>query len=114
MLLRSVLTHLPRAGINPQWALLYWPQTTRQYVSAYVALAGDFHGTAESLLLCGAPQLSPCAASVYQQVRVSINLPTRSDPIQTIGSKYLAAQNKRGNTDLLNGRTVRVCDSKRD
>lgn len=38
-------------GLNPQWALIFWP-STKKLVSNYIALSGDFHGTDEGLLLC--------------------------------------------------------------
>ncbi|SGY40185.1 BQ5605_C003g02335 [Microbotryum silenes-dioicae] len=72
----AVIGHSQGAGLNIPWALQFWP-STQALVSRFIALAGDFHGTAESKLLCGA-SVSFCAASVKQQ---------------TIGSRYLAAQN---------------------
>ncbi|SCV67057.1 BQ2448_5703 [Microbotryum intermedium] len=72
----AIIGHSQGAGLNVPWALHFWP-STQALVSSFIALAGDFHGTAESELLCGAPA-SFCAASVKQQTK---------------GSRYLAAQN---------------------
>jgi len=79
--------HSQGAGLNIQWALLYWP-STRNMVSRYIALSGDFHGTSEGPLFCSAEDLARqgCQVSVIQQ---------------SIGSMYLAAQNHRGNTALV-------------
>lgn len=46
-----VVGHSQGAGLNIQWALLYWT-STRALVSRYIALAGDFHGTSEGPLFC--------------------------------------------------------------
>lgn len=40
----TLIGHSQGAGLTPQWALDFWP-STRAYVSAYVAIAGMFHGT---------------------------------------------------------------------
>lgn len=62
--------------MNPQWALIFWPSIQR-LVQQYIALAGDFRGTAGGLLLCN-PITSSCVPSVWQQ---------------TTGSNYMRAQN---------------------
>lgn len=79
--------HSQGAGLLIQWALLYWP-STRQLVSRYIALSGDFHGTDEGPLLCTLEDLyrEGCQAAVVQQ---------------SSGSHYLAAQNHRGNQALV-------------
>ena len=46
--------------------------------SKYFALAGDFKGTGEGLLLCNPLKTPSCLPSIWQQ---------------TLGSNYLAAQN---------------------
>lgn len=60
----SIVGHSQGAGLNPQWALLFWP-STRAYVEDYVGLAADFHGTAEGPLACVALDLleGGCEAS---------------------------------------------------
>lgn len=74
----------PRYSSPFRWSLLYWP-STRNMVSRYIALSGDFHGTSEGPLFCSAEDLARqgCQVSIIQQ---------------SIGSMYLAAQNHRGNT----------------
>ncbi|SCZ95956.1 BZ3500_MvSof-1268-A1-R1_Chr8-1g09908 [Microbotryum saponariae] len=72
----AVIGHSQGAGLNIPWALQFWP-STQALVSSFIALAGDFHGTTTSVLLCGTA-VSFCAASVKQQTK---------------GSRYLAAQN---------------------
>ncbi|SGY19616.1 BQ5605_C014g07703 [Microbotryum silenes-dioicae] len=72
----AVIGHSQGAGLNIPWALQFWP-STQALVSSFIALAGDFHGTGGSKLLCGAA-VSYCGPSVTQQ---------------TTGSRYLAAQN---------------------
>ncbi|KAF8330872.1 uncharacterized protein EI90DRAFT_1106712 [Cantharellus anzutake] len=83
----SIIGHSQGAGLNPQWALDFWP-SIRQYVSDYIALAGDFHGTLEGPVSCLSQDLlhSGCYPSVAQQ---------------TAGSKYLEAQNERGGSALV-------------
>lgn len=71
----SIIGHSQGGGLNPQWALTFWPSTQR-LVTQYIALAGDFHGTVSGRLLCNG--ITPCGASIWQQ---------------SVGSKYLAAQN---------------------
>lgn len=74
----STIGHSQGAGLNIQWALQFYPSTI-PLVQNYIGLAPDFKGTAESLALClkgvGHPT---CAKSVWQQ---------------TVGSRYLKAQN---------------------
>ncbi|OCF40558.1 hypothetical protein I317_05649 [Kwoniella heveanensis CBS 569] len=76
-----------QGNINIQWALEFWP-SMRQYVSGFVSLAGDFHGTAEGPLLCTGQDLlqAGCEPSVLQQ---------------SVGSLYLAAQNSKGGSALV-------------
>lgn len=77
----SVIGHSQGGGLNIQWPLVFYPSLI-PLVQNYIGLAPDFKGTAESLLLChkelGAAGVPTCAQSVWQQ---------------TVGSKYLAAQN---------------------
>jgi hypothetical protein len=82
-----VVGHSQGAGLNIQWALLYWT-STRALVSRYIALAGDFHGTTEGPLFCAPYQLLGigCEASLIQQ---------------SVGSHYITAQNVRGNQALV-------------
>lgn len=98
--------HSQGAGLNIQWALLYWP-STRKLVSRYIgehlyltrfidplmylyitALSGDFHGTVEGPIACLAQDLlrGGCLPAIIQQ---------------TVGSHMLAAQNVRGNQSLV-------------
>ncbi|WVF66956.1 hypothetical protein IAT40_001699 [Kwoniella sp. CBS 6097] len=76
-----------QGNINIRWALEFWP-SMRQYVSGFVSLAGDFHGTAEGPLLCTGQDLlqAGCEPSVLQQ---------------SVGSHYLAAQNSKGGSALV-------------
>ncbi|KAM0748055.1 alpha/beta-hydrolase [Meredithblackwellia eburnea MCA 4105] len=73
----SIIGHSQGAGLNPQWALVFWP-SIQPLVSNYIALAPDFHGTIEVILLCTKLNIPTCEPSVWQQ---------------TVGSNYLAAQN---------------------
>ncbi|KAM0792090.1 hypothetical protein ACM66B_004794 [Microbotryomycetes sp. NB124-2] len=76
----NIIGHSQGAGINPQWAVTFWP-SIRSSITNYIALAPDFHGTTQGLLLCNpltAGVNATCNPSVWQQ---------------TFGSKYLAAQN---------------------
>ncbi|KAK4052968.1 hypothetical protein OIO90_004092 [Microbotryomycetes sp. JL221] len=70
----SAIGHSQGGGLNIQWALLFWP-STRPLVQNYIALSGDFKGTALGYLLT-VPQLA--TESIIQQ---------------TVPSKYLTAQN---------------------
>lgn len=76
-----------QGNINIQWALAFWP-SVRQYVTGFISLAGDFHGTAEGPLLCTAQNIvqGGCSPSVFQQ---------------SVGSNYLAAQNTIGGSALV-------------
>ncbi|KAL7421652.1 hypothetical protein Q5752_003421 [Cryptotrichosporon argae] len=76
-----------QGNINIQWALEFWP-STRDYVSGFVSLAGDFHGTAEGPLLCVGQDLleGGCEPGVLQQ---------------NVGSHYLAALNAQGGSALV-------------
>lgn len=77
----SAIGHSQGGGLNIQWPLIFWPSLI-PLVQNYIGLAPDFKGTAQSLLLChqelGALGVPTCAQSVWQQ---------------TVGSKYLGAQN---------------------
>ncbi|KAK4052967.1 hypothetical protein OIO90_004091 [Microbotryomycetes sp. JL221] len=76
----SIIGHSQGAGVNPQWAITFWP-SIRSLISQYIALAPDFKGTTQGLLLCNpvaGGALPTCNPSLWQQ---------------TAGSKYLAAQN---------------------
>lgn len=46
----GIVSH-SQGGLNVQWALDFWP-SYRPLVSAFVALAGDFHGTGEGPPAC--------------------------------------------------------------
>ncbi|KAF8313460.1 alpha/beta-hydrolase [Clavulina sp. PMI_390] len=83
----AAIAHSQGAGLNVQWALDFWP-STRAYVSDYIALAPDFHGTIEGPFSCVSEDLlaGGCHYSVLQQ---------------TVGSKYLNAQNMRGGSALV-------------
>ncbi|GAA5822314.1 hypothetical protein JCM5353_001569 [Sporobolomyces roseus] len=72
---------------NIQWALDFWP-AYRPLVSAFVALAADFHGTLQGPLACAVQDLTSggCNPSVIQQ---------------TTGSHYLDALNVKGNVALV-------------
>ncbi|KAK4048801.1 hypothetical protein OIV83_004567 [Microbotryomycetes sp. JL201] len=70
----NIIGHSQGGGLNPQWALTFWP-STRQYVQNYIALAGDFKGTALGYFLT-VPQFA--TESIIQQ---------------TVPSRYLTAQN---------------------
>jgi hypothetical protein len=76
-----------QGNINIQWALAFWP-SVRQYVTGFISLAGDFHGTAEGPLLCTTQNIlqGGCSPSVFQQ---------------SVGSRYLAAQNAIGGSALV-------------
>jgi hypothetical protein len=47
----AIIGHSQGAGLNPQWALQFWP-SIRPLVSNYIALAADFQGTVVGVLLC--------------------------------------------------------------
>ncbi|KAM0792091.1 hypothetical protein ACM66B_004795 [Microbotryomycetes sp. NB124-2] len=70
----SIIGHSQGGGLNPQWALTFWP-STRPLVQNYIALAGDFKGTALGYFLT-VPQFA--TESIIQQ---------------TVPSRYLTAQN---------------------
>ncbi|GAA5864334.1 hypothetical protein JCM3774_002755 [Rhodotorula dairenensis] len=76
-----------QGGLNVQWALDFWP-AYRPYVSAFVGLAPDFHGTGEGGLSCTAENitLGGCQPSIIQQ---------------TIGSHYLGALLAKGDQALV-------------
>ncbi|KAL8283829.1 hypothetical protein RQP46_005261 [Phenoliferia psychrophenolica] len=40
----SIIGHSQGGGLNPQWALTFWP-SIQPLVSNYISLAGDFQGT---------------------------------------------------------------------
>ncbi|KAK4048800.1 hypothetical protein OIV83_004566 [Microbotryomycetes sp. JL201] len=76
----NIIGHSQGGGLNPQWAITFWP-SIRSLIKNYFALAPDFRGTTQGLLLCNplnAGLNATCNPSVWQQ---------------TFGSKYLAAQN---------------------
>jgi len=83
----SIIGHSQGAGINPQWALDFWP-STRPLVSDYISLAGTFHGSGEGVIACTQQDLTQdgCLVSYIQQ---------------TTGSYYLQAQNTRGGAALV-------------
>lgn len=55
-----------QGSLDTQWALKYWP-STREVVSDFIPLSGDFHGTTLAFLL--APEFPdlPSPPSIYQQ-----------------------------------------------
>lgn len=76
----SIIGHSQGAGINPQWALTFFP-SIQPLVQNYIALAPDFNGSIEGNANCNAITKS-CTPATWQQ---------------TMGSHYLAAQNHLGN-----------------
>lgn len=82
----SVIGH-SQGNLNIQWALNFWP-STRPMVKHFFSLAGDFHGTGEGIFACAAEQAleQGCFPSLWQQ---------------DIGSNFLNALNKHGNTALV-------------
>ncbi|KZP32125.1 alpha/beta-hydrolase [Athelia psychrophila] len=81
----AIVGHSQGAGLTPQWALDFWP-STRARVSAYVAIAGLFHGSSGLLARCQAAGLDGCYPSFYQS---------------TNGSAYIDAQTRRGGRALV-------------
>jgi len=82
----SIIGDSQGGGLHPQWALLWFP-SIRPFVSAYIALAPDFHGTlitaacpAQTILLGG------CQQSYWQQWAYS---------------NYIRAQNIEGYKELV-------------
>jgi len=82
-----VIGHSQGGGLNPQWALDFFP-STQAYVSGYVALSGDFHGTSLGGLACFGIDFfeGHCAESIFQQDQKS---------------QYLKAQNTDGGKALV-------------
>ncbi|KDQ18211.1 hypothetical protein BOTBODRAFT_185568 [Botryobasidium botryosum FD-172 SS1] len=80
-----IIGHSQGAGLNPQWALDFWP-SIRPLVSAYIALAPDFHGTIESAFCRVTGSKVGCQQSVWQQAT---------------GSNYMRAQNIDGDQALV-------------
>ncbi|GEM10681.1 lipase B [Rhodotorula toruloides] len=85
----GIVSH-SQGGLNVQWALDFWP-SYRSLVSAFVALAGDFHGTGEGPPACLVLDVTtggcdPCASTVIQQ---------------SVGSNFLKALNSRGGVALV-------------
>ncbi|BGP11008.1 hypothetical protein JCM10049v2_006902 [Rhodotorula toruloides] len=82
----GIVSH-SQGGLNVQWALDFWP-SYRPLVSAFVALAGDFHGTGEGPPACLVLDATTggCDPSVIQQ---------------SVGSNFLNALNSRGGVALV-------------
>ncbi|KAJ8292101.1 Lipase B [Rhodotorula toruloides] len=82
----GIVSH-SQGGLNVQWALDFWP-SSRSLVSAFVALAGDFHGTGEGPPACLVLDATTggCDPSVIQQ---------------SVGSNFLNALNSRGGVALV-------------
>lgn len=68
----TTIGHSQGGGFNIQWALLYWP-STRTLVSNYIALSGDYKGTAlTGPLACAALRLAEegsCCACLRSKIR---------------------------------------------
>ncbi|KAL8276964.1 hypothetical protein RQP46_010599 [Phenoliferia psychrophenolica] len=74
----AIVGHSQGAGINPQWALTFWP-SIQPLVSNYIALAGDFHafwqqtinsrylGAQNSMLPGGGGRAQVPTTSIYTQ-----------------------------------------------
>ncbi|KAK0557747.1 hypothetical protein OC846_000314 [Tilletia horrida] len=76
----SIIGHSQGAGVNPQWAMAFWP-SIRSMINAFVALSGDFRGTLGSVSDMGFPlhNSSILSPALYQQIA---------------SSHYMAAQNR--------------------
>ncbi|KAL8279509.1 hypothetical protein RQP46_008071 [Phenoliferia psychrophenolica] len=82
----AILGHSQGAGINPQWALIFWP-SIHSLVSQYLALAADFHGTLEFEDCMAAT--GGCSASVWQQRSSSTYLKAQNNPMPGGGGRAL-------------------------
>ncbi|KAK0538124.1 hypothetical protein OC834_000574 [Tilletia horrida] len=75
-----IIGHSQGAGVNPQWAMAYWPSIKKK-VQTFVALSGDFRGSLSNVTDAGLStnKLPVLSASLFQQFG---------------GSHYMAAQNR--------------------
>ncbi|KAK0548061.1 hypothetical protein OC846_003199 [Tilletia horrida] len=76
----SIIGHSQGAGVNPQWAMAYWPSILKK-ISSYVAISGDFRGVFGNVTDAGVStkNLTVLSPSLFQQFA---------------GSHYMAAQNR--------------------
>ncbi|KAL8276685.1 hypothetical protein RQP46_010953 [Phenoliferia psychrophenolica] len=72
------------AGINPQHALTYWP-SIRPFVSNYIALAADFHGTVA--FNYASDELLGATAANFQQSTDSHYIAQQNSPLPGSGAR---------------------------
>lgn len=89
-----------------QWALDFWP-SYRPLVSAFVALAGDFHGTGEGPPACLVLDATtggcdPCESFCLLRTLPRLTSPRPAAVIQqSVGSNFLKALSSRGGVALV-------------